>query len=150
MRAPCLLALVAVMAALWPSVVLAEGPAAAPPAAPSAIPVTVATPLAKKITQWDEYSGRFQAVERVEVRARVSGFIEQLHFKDGALIKAGELLFTLDKRPFQIAVDVAKSEVERTTAQVDLARSEVERAEPLVCGRSCMRPPTQVDCVPAP
>ncbi len=109
------------------SVARAEGP----PPAPPALPVTVAKPLAKKITQWDEYSGRFQAVERVDVRARVSGFIEQLHFKDGAIIKAGDLLFTLDKRPFQIAVDVAKAEVARTEAQAELAKLEVDRAEPL-------------------
>jgi multidrug efflux system membrane fusion protein len=100
--------------------------------APPPIPVTVAAPVAKRITQWDEYWGRFEAVERVDVRARVSGFIEQLHFKDGAMVKAGDLLFTIDKRPFQIAVDVAKAEVARTQSQVEMTKSDVERAEPLV------------------
>ena len=99
--------------------------------APPALPVTVATPLAKKIPIWDEFWGRFQAVERVEVRPRISGFIEQVHFKDGTMVKAGDLLFTIDKRPFQIAIEVAQADVVRQEAQVQLARLEVERAEPL-------------------
>lgn len=105
--------------------------AAAQNAPPPALPVTVAQPLAKRITNWDEYWGRFAAVERVEVRPRVSGFIEQVHFKDGTLVKAGDLLFTIDKRPFQISVEIAKADVARQGAQVALAASEVERAEPL-------------------
>lgn len=105
--------------------------AAAQTAAPPAIPVTVATPLAKKISTWDEFWGRLEPVHRVEVRPRISGFVEQVHFTDGAMVKAGDLLFTLDKRPFQIAVDVAKADIARLQAQLELARSEVERAEPL-------------------
>ncbi len=131
MRTPLTAALTYLTVVLLPFAASAESPAASPPPAPPAVAVTVASPLSKKITQWDEYSGRFQAVERVEVRARVSGFIEQLHFKDGAIVKAGDLLFTLDKRQFQIAVDVAKADLERTTAQAELAKSDVERAEPL-------------------
>jgi membrane fusion protein, multidrug efflux system len=100
--------------------------------APPPPPVTVATPLAKRITTWDEYSGRFEAIESVEVRPRVSGFVETIHFKDGQLVKAGELLFTIDPRPFAIAVDSAKAEIARAQAQVDLADNEVERARPLV------------------
>jgi membrane fusion protein, multidrug efflux system len=99
--------------------------------APPPLPVTVAPPLAKRITTWDEYSGRFQAVERVEVRPRVSGFVEQVHFKDGSLVKAGDLLFTLDKRSFAIAVESAKADVARQEAQVQLTEADVERAEPL-------------------
>ena len=112
------------------SIVTAPASASAQNAAP-AFPVTVATALSKRISSWDEYWGRFEAVEKVEVRARVSGFIEQVHFKDGSLIKAGDLLFTIDKRPFQIAVDIAHAEVARQQAQVQLAASDVERAEPL-------------------
>ena len=100
----------------------------APPPAPQ---VTVSPPLAKRITTWDEYSGRFEAVDRVEVRPRVTGFIDNVHFKDGSLIKAGDLLFTLDKRPFQISVDSAKAEIEKQDAQVLLTATDVERAEPL-------------------
>jgi membrane fusion protein, multidrug efflux system len=98
---------------------------------PPAVSVSVAEPLAKRITQWDEYSGRFEAVETVEVRPRVSGFIEKLHFKDGQLVKAGDPLFTLERRSFEIAVESAQAEIARTTAQVDLQENEVERATPL-------------------
>jgi membrane fusion protein, multidrug efflux system len=98
---------------------------------PPPLPVTVAAPLSKRITTWDEFSGRFQAVERVEVRPRVAGFVEQVHFKDGSLVKAGDLLFTLDKRPFEIAVESAKADVARQDSQVLLTQNDVERAEPL-------------------
>jgi membrane fusion protein, multidrug efflux system len=115
-----------VAAALLPAV-----PSLRAQPAPQSLPVTVAAPLAKRITQWDEFSGRFEAVESVEVRPRVSGFIDAVHFKDGQIVKAGDLLFTIDKRPFQIAVESAQAEIARTTAQVDLAENEVERAAPL-------------------
>ncbi len=104
-------------------------------APPGALPVTVAPPLAKRVTLWDEYSGRFEAVERVEVRPRVSGFIESVHFKDGGLVKAGDLLFTLDKRPFEIAVESAKAEIARQQSQVELTKADVDRAEPLAKSR---------------
>ena len=100
-----------------------------PPPAPA---VTVAKPLAKRITNWDEYSGRFQAVQMVEVRPRVSGFIDKIHFKDGQMVKAGDPLFTIDPRPFELAVESAKAEVARANAQVELASTEVERARPLL------------------
>lgn len=99
--------------------------------APPPLPVTVALPLAKHIKTWDEYQGRFEAVERVEVRSRVSGFIETIHFKEGALVKAGDLLVSLDMRPFEIAVESAKADVARAKAQVQLASADVDRAEPL-------------------
>lgn len=99
---------------------------------PQAIPVAVAKPLAKRITRWDEYSGRFEAVNTVEVRARVSGFIEKLHFKDGQVLKEGDLLFTLDQRPYTLAVESAKAEVARTESQVQFAAADLARAEPLV------------------
>jgi membrane fusion protein, multidrug efflux system len=104
--------------------------------APPAMPVAVAAPILKRVTQWDEYSGRFAASEMVEVRPRVSGFVDKIHFKDGQIIKAGDILFTIDPRPFEIAVDSAKAELARTTAQVELAVTEVERAEPLVKSRT--------------
>jgi membrane fusion protein, multidrug efflux system len=107
----------------------------APPAfaqAPPAPTVTVAQPLAKRITTWDEYSGRFEAVESVEVRPRVSGFVDKVHFKDGQIVQAGDPLFTIDPRPFEIAAESAKAEITRARAQVALALSEVERAAPLV------------------
>lgn len=99
------------------------------PPAPS---VTVASPIAKRITTWDEYSGRFEAVETVEVRPRVSGFVDKVHFKDGQIVKVGDPLFTIDPRPFEIAAESARAEIARARAQVALALSEVERAAPLV------------------
>jgi multidrug efflux system membrane fusion protein len=103
-----------------------------PPPVPA---VTVAQPLAKRVTLWDEYSGRAEAVARVEVRARVSGYIDNVRFKDGALVKQGDPLFTIDKRPFELAVEAARAEVTRQQAQVQLATAEVERAEPLAKSR---------------
>lgn len=103
---------------------------------PPAIPVTAAAPVLKRITQWDEYSGRFAAMEMVEVRPRVSGFIDKIHFKDGQVVKTGDLLFTIDPRPFEIAVESANAEVARTKAQMQLAENEVERAEPLARSRT--------------
>ena len=99
---------------------------------PPAPTVSVAQPVAKRITIWDEYSGRFEAVESVEVRPRVSGFVDKVHFKDGQLVKAGDPLFTIDPRPFEIAAESARAEIARARAQVALALSEVERAAPLV------------------
>lgn len=128
---PLLAVLLSAMALSAPSATTAR--AADAPADPPPPPaVTVAHPLAKRITNWDEYSGRFQAVQTVEVRPRVSGFIDKIHFKDGQTVKAGELLFTIDPRPFELAVESARAEVARAGAQVELASTEVERARPLV------------------
>ncbi len=99
-----------------------------PPPAP---PVVVAKPIAKRIVQWDEYTGRFEPVAQVEVRARVSGFVDQVHFRDGQIVRQGDLLFTIDKRPYELAVEAAAAEVQRARAQVSLAENEVERAEGL-------------------
>ena len=117
-----------VLTAVFTSTTLAAFDAAAQ-GAPPAPPVQVATPLAKRITNWDEYTGRFEASEQVDVRARVSGFIDSVHFRDGSLIQKGDLLFTIDQRPYKLAVDVARAEVARAKAQVELAQNEVERAE---------------------
>ncbi|TAJ30219.1 efflux RND transporter periplasmic adaptor subunit [Bosea sp. (in: a-proteobacteria)] len=104
--------------------------------APPAPPVQVANPLAKRVANWDEYTGRFEASEQVEVRARVSGFIDSVHFRDGALVKKGDLLFTIDQRPYKLAVDVARADVARAKAQVELSQNEVERAEGLTQNRT--------------
>jgi membrane fusion protein, multidrug efflux system len=100
--------------------------------APPPFPVTVATPLSKHITTWDEYPGRFEPIARVELRPRVSGYVDQVNFKEGTIVKEGDLLFTLDKRPFEIAVEAAKAEVARTEAQVEFAKADLDRASPLV------------------
>lgn len=94
--------------------------------------VTVAAPLARKIAQWDEYTGRLEASERVEVRPRVSGYIDRVHFMDGADVKQGDLLFTIDQRPFQIAVTSAQADLTRAQAQVVLNQADYQRALELV------------------
>ncbi len=118
------IALVLAIGACSISDLLAQG-------APPAPRVTVATPIQRKVTQWDEYTGRFEARDQVDVRARVSGFIENIHFKDGQLIKKNDLLFTIDPRPFQLSIEVARAEIARTKAQVALADNELDRAEAL-------------------
>jgi RND family efflux transporter MFP subunit len=116
---------------LLPAILL--GSCDRPPAAKSPPPpaVTVALPLHKQITEWDEYTGRFVAVDTVEVRARVSGFIDSIHFKDGQPVNRGDLLFVIDPRPYRIAVEQAKAEVERAQARLQIATADVERALPL-------------------
>jgi RND family efflux transporter MFP subunit len=104
-------------------------PAATSAAAPPS--VTVSHPLQKSITEWDEYTGRFTALETVEIRARVSGFIDSVNFKEGQIVKQGDLLFVIDQRPYQIAVEQAKADIERAQAKLDIATQDVERATPL-------------------
>jgi multidrug efflux system membrane fusion protein len=94
--------------------------------------VTVSQPLQKTITEWDEYTGRFEALATVDVRARVSGFIDSIHFKDGQIVKQGDLLFVIDPRPYRLAVEQAKADVERAQSKLEIATSDVERATPLV------------------
>jgi multidrug efflux system membrane fusion protein len=100
--------------------------------APPPPTVTVSQPLQKSITEWDEYTGRFTALETVEIRARVSGFIDSVHFKEGQIVKKDDLLFVIDQRPYQIAVEQAKADIERAQAKLDIATQDVNRATPLV------------------
>ncbi len=123
------LATFAVLLATSAATALAQG-------APPAPPVQTAAPLAKRVTNWDEYTGRFEAREQVEIRARVSGFLDSIHFRDGDRVSKGDLLFTIDQRPYQLAVDAARAEVARAKAQVELAQNEVERAEALTQNRT--------------
>lgn len=96
------------------------------------MPVTVAKPLVKQITDWDEYTGRFEAVERVDVRARVSGFLESVHFREGQMVEKGQVLFIIDPRPFQAELDAAKAAVEAAETAFNLAVTELKRAESLI------------------
>jgi RND family efflux transporter MFP subunit len=105
-----------------PSVIAQNGPPV----------VTVSTPLARKVTQWDEFTGRFEASERVALRPRVSGYIDRVHFTDGADVKQGDLLFTIDRRPFEIAVDSARADLARAEAQSKLNQMDYQRAQELV------------------
>ncbi|MDQ4147694.1 MAG: efflux RND transporter periplasmic adaptor subunit, partial [Pseudomonadota bacterium] len=93
--------------------------------------VTVARPLVKQVTDWDEYTGRLAAMDSVKVRARVSGYLESVHFKDGAFVNKGDLLFVIDPRPYQAALDRAKARADQAQAQFELAEDERARAERL-------------------
>jgi membrane fusion protein, multidrug efflux system len=104
-------------------------------AQPKAPEVTVANPVLKNIVQWDEYTGQFEALRRVEVRARVSGELVKIHFTDGQTVKAGDILFTIDPRPFEIAVESARADVARAKAQIVVTAGDLERAEQLTPSR---------------
>tara|TARA_R110002167_G_scaffold71696_7_gene202174 strand:+ start:263 stop:1486 length:1224 start_codon:yes stop_codon:yes gene_type:complete len=100
-------------------------------AAPQAMPVEVSSPLIEKITEWDEYTGRFEASNRVEVRARVSGFLESVNFVDGQMVNKGDVLFTIDDRPFKIALDQANGDLSQAQASLKTAQDNFERVESL-------------------
>ena len=94
--------------------------------------VSVANPVVREITEWDEYTGRFQAVQSVEVRARVSGYLESIHFQDGQMVEKGDLLFVIDQRPFEASLDRADAAVVRAQARLAFTQTEVARAEALL------------------
>jgi len=97
--------------------------AAAPPP-----PVTVATPVKRTVTDWDDFTGRFQAVEEVQVRARVGGAVTNVEFRDGAIVRAGDLLYVIDARPFEAVAEQANGQLSDARAKGELARRELDRA----------------------
>jgi multidrug efflux system membrane fusion protein len=101
----------------------------APPQAP--LPVNVVTAVEKEVNEWDEFTGRLEAVESVEIRPRVSGYITEIRFQAGAIIKKDDLLYVIDPRPYQADFDRAAAEVERMQAQEKLAQIELDRAKEL-------------------
>lgn len=115
-----------ISAALSLSILIAacdqQDQAAAPPPPPPE--VTVAAPLKKDIVEWDEYTGRFEAVNRVDIQARVSGYLEEIGFQDGEIVEAGQTLFVIDQRPFTIALN-------RAQAQFEFAQKEFNRFQSL-------------------
>ena len=108
----------------------------APPPPPE---VTVAKPLVQKLTEWDEFTGRFEPVQLVEIRARVSGYVQEIGFEDGQIVEAGQTLFVIDPRPYQAAVDRAKAQIDMQRAQLDLARLDQERTSRLVSTSAAAR-----------
>ena len=130
---PSLGALCRVAVALtFATLVVGCGEGAKPPAAPPPPTVTVAKPVKRQIFDFDEYVGRFIAVDSVEVRARVSGYLEGVHFKDGQTVKQGDLLFTVDKRPFQNAVDQARANVTQARSNLAFTEADYTRGQQLV------------------
>ena len=101
---------------------------AAPPPAP---PVTVSKPLIEKLREWSDFTGQFEAPDAVEIRARVSGYLESVHFNDGELVEKGDLLFVIEPRPFEIALDSAKAQLAQAEAELDLAKVQLERTAEL-------------------
>lgn len=100
--------------------------------APPAPSVTVAVPLVQAVQDWDEFTGRFEATQSVEVRARVGGYVSAVHFRDGEFVRRGQLLFSLDPRPAQAALASARAQLSQAQAQLALAQSELGRSETLL------------------
>src|SRR3954466_11778490 len=99
-----------------------------PPALPE---VTAAPAIARDVTEWDEFTGRLEAVQSVSVRPRVSGLISNVSFEEGSLVRQGQPLFQIDARPFQAQVDRLKAELAQATVGRDRAAAEMRRAERL-------------------
>jgi len=108
-------------------------PASAPtaPTAPPPVPVKTTLPQTRQVLDWDEYTGRAEAMESVEIRARVSGYLEQVGFVDGAKIKKGDLLFVIDQRGYLTELKHAEAELQRTRSKLELAENDLKRAERL-------------------
>jgi len=115
---------------LLPALALGGCHPAAQPALPASPPpqVTVSHPLAKEIVDYDEFTARVGAVNSVEIRARVSGYLQKVNFKDGTEVRKGDLLFVIDPRPYQAELDSAAAALERAQTQVDLATNDNKRA----------------------
>ncbi len=99
-----------------------------PPAAAGPPPVTVAQPTKRTVTDWDEFTGRFEAIEEVQVRARVGGFVTNVEFRDGAFVNTGDLLYVIDPRPFEAVAEQADGQLSDARAKAELAKRELDRA----------------------
>jgi membrane fusion protein, multidrug efflux system len=103
-----------------------------PQAASGPLPVTVAQPTKRTVTDWDEFTGRFEAVEEVQVRARVGGFVTSVEFRDGAFVSTGDLLYVIDARPFEAVAEQADGQLADARAKGELAKRELDRGLTLV------------------
>ena len=120
-----LAALIFLVASCYPVRILAADAPAAPPA------VTVSQPLQRELVEWDEYTGQFAAKEYVEIRARVSGYLTEIHFADGQIVKEGDLLFVIDPRPYEATLAAARAQLAQANAQIDLATQQLNRSAEL-------------------
>src|SRR5437764_14632896 len=107
-----------------------------PAPAPPPPKVKIVQPVAREITEWDEYTARLDAVDSVEVRPRVSGYVQSIHFQDGALVKKGDLLFQIDPRPYEAALHRAEADVELAKSRLALARKNFARAADLLASHA--------------
>jgi RND family efflux transporter MFP subunit len=117
-----------------PSVLLVALSACSPPkpaSTPQVTRVTVSLPRSAVVTNWDAYPGHLDAVETVELRPRVTGYLEAIHFSDGAEVKAGDLLFTIDAKPYQAELDRAQAQRQQAQTRLELAQNDLRRAEGL-------------------
>jgi RND family efflux transporter MFP subunit len=120
------------LAALMPlALALAGCGQSQPPAAPPPPAVTVSKPVQRAVTDLDEYVGRFVAIDSVEIRARVSGYLDKVHFRDGQMVKQGDLLFTIDKRPFENTLAQARANLAQAKANMAFTESDLERGRQL-------------------
>ena len=124
----CLLLLIALVISVLAGCSRAGARSASPPALPK---ITVAEVISRNVTEWDELTGRLEAVNTVSVRPRVSGYLTAVHFEEGSMVRKGDLLFEIDPRPFEAEVDRLRGELERVRATVQRADSELKRAERL-------------------
>ncbi|HEX4411511.1 MAG TPA: efflux RND transporter periplasmic adaptor subunit [Xanthobacteraceae bacterium] len=98
--------------------------------------VTVANPVQRTVIDQDEYVGRFAAVNSVEIRSRLSGYLSEIHFQDGQMVKQGDLLFTIDRRPFEIALEQMRANLAQARANLSFTDADLERGKPLLANRS--------------
>lgn len=98
--------------------------------------VDVARPVVHSVTEWDEYTGRVAAVDEVEVRARVGGYVDSVNFREGSIVEVGQLLYVIDPRPFEAALQEAQAQVQRSEIQLELAISDLDRAKRLYGSRA--------------
>jgi RND family efflux transporter MFP subunit len=111
--------------------IAAAGTSGAAPGAPPPPAVTTSLPVSRELIEWDDYTGRFDAVDTVEIRSRVSGFLLTVHFKDGQRVKKGDLLATIDARPFERVLDQAKAELGQAQTKVESTVKDVDRGRAL-------------------
>lgn len=135
-RTPALAVLFPVLLSFLPA---CGGPADAQGAPPPAMPVSVAPAVQRSVTDVETFSGRLEAAEFVELRPRVAGTIDKVHFTDGASVAAGALLFTIDPRPFEAEVARAESQLAAAKSRAELAQTEYARAQKLLDSRAVSR-----------
>src|ERR1051326_1416499 len=95
-------------------------------------PVTASQPVRREVVEWDEYPGRLEAVDMVDLRARVGGYLQSVHFKDGVEVNKGDLLFVIDPRPYEAELERVVANLNQAETRLELAKNELARAERLL------------------